>query len=75
MYAKVISTRVHQGGVIHVVAKELPPGEVDIVVLPHHGQKLLQRPSIEVKKLPLGGYKVGWLSPQQLRREGLYEDA
>lgn len=75
MYPKVIRTRVAEGGVIHVVDKELPPGEVDIVVVPHHGKKLPQHRSIEVNRLPIGGYKAGWLSPQQLRRKALYEDA
>ncbi len=75
MKIKIIRTRIGQGGVIHVVDKELPPGEVDIVMLPNHGKKPLQRPLVDVKKLLIGGYKAGWFSPQQLRREALYEDA
>lgn len=77
MYPKVIRTRVHKGGMIHIIDKELSPGEVDIVVLPHHSkeQHHLIEAKKEAKKLPIGGYKAGWLSPQQLRRESLYRDA
>jgi hypothetical protein len=32
------------------------------------------RPVLNAKKLPLGGYKAGWLSPRQLSRETIYEE-
>ena len=32
------------------------------------------RPVLNAKKLPLGGYRAGWLSPRQLSREAMYEE-
>jgi hypothetical protein len=33
MKVKLIHTEVNKGGVIHVVDRDLPPGEVDLIVL------------------------------------------
>ncbi len=74
MYAKVIRTKIDSSGVIHIVDKELPPGEVDVVILPHV-TKGSDKGKADVDNLPIGGYKAGWLSPKHLRREAIYEDA
>ena len=73
MYAKVIKTKIEKGGVIHVVDRELPAGDAEVVVLTQ--ETGVKQPVSDLKKLPIGGYKAGWLTPQQLRREALYEDA
>lgn len=73
MYAKVIRAKIDKDGVIRVVVHELPPGDVDVVILPHVSE-LHQSYKVDVKKLPIGGYKAGWLSPKQLRREAIYEE-
>ncbi len=71
MKAKVIHTKISKNGVIHVEDHDLPPGEADIIVLLRDLKK--QRPK-NIKHLPLGGHKAGWFSPEQLRREVIYEE-
>jgi len=74
MKAKVIHTKISKGGVIHVEDRDLPPGEVDLIVLLRNSEPI-QRPfPSEGIPLPLGGYKAGWLSPEQLRRQAIYEE-
>lgn len=73
MYAKIIKTRIETGGVIYLVDRELSAGDAEIIVLTHETD--VKRSLPDLKKLPIGGYKAGWLTPQQLRREALCEDA
>lgn len=73
MNVKVIKTKIDKGGVIHIVDKELPAGDADIVVFPYERSASSAAP--RPINLPIGGYKAGWLSPRQLRRESIYEDA
>ena len=72
MKAKVIHTKVSKEGVIHVVDQDLPTGEVDLIVLINEFPQA-HRVS-DVKRIPLGGYKAGWLASDQLGREAIYED-
>lgn len=74
MKAKVIHTEVTREGVIHVVAPDLPPGEVDIIILVRNLEETGPPRLPDLRNLPLGGYRAGWLSPEQLRREAIYED-
>ncbi len=74
MKVKLIHTEINKGGVIHVVDGDLPPGEVDLIVLLRNSESLQSPPVSEGKDLPLGGYKAGWLSPGQLRRGTIYEE-
>ena len=73
MKAKVIHTEIRKDGIIHVVDHELPPGKVNIIIL-YNDSELLQPSISNVKNLPLGGYKAGWISPEDLRREAIYEE-
>lgn len=73
MRAKIIHTRADDRGVLHLVVPDLPPGEVEVVVLiPENEDKRRLLPGVD--RLPLGGYRVGYLSPGQLRREAMYEE-
>ena len=73
MKAKIINTKISKDGIIHVVDPELPPGQVSVIVL--YDNTILPQPSIsDVKDLPLGGYRAGWISPEDLRREAIYEE-
>ena len=73
MKAKIINTKISKDGIIHVVDHELPPGQVNVIVL--YDDTKLPQPSIsDVKDLPLGGYRAGWISPEDLRREAIYEE-
>lgn len=74
MHVKIIETKVDKGGVIHVVDPDLQPGDVDIIIMPHTSEPSHSK-TTDIKKLPIGGYKAGWFSPKQLRREALYEDS
>lgn len=74
MKAKVIHTEISKGGVIHVVAPDLPPGEVDLIVLLHNSDVSQPPRTSDVRQLPFGGYKAGWLVPERLRREAIYEE-
>lgn len=72
MKAKIIHTKISKDGIIHVVDHELPPGQVNVIVL--YDDTKLPPPSIsDIKDLPLGGYQAGWISPEDLRREAIYE--
>jgi len=74
MKVKLIHTEVKKKGVIHVVDHDLPPGEVDLIVLLGNSEPFQSPPVSESKKLPMGGYRAGWLSPGQLRRADIYEE-
>ena len=62
MKAKIIQTDIRKDGIIHIVDHELPHGQVNIIILYNDS------------KLPLGGYQAGWISPEDLRREAIYEE-
>ena len=73
MKAKVIRTKISKDGIIHVVDHELPPGQVNVIIL-YDDTKLPHASILDVKDLPLGGYQAGWISPEDLRREVIYEE-
>lgn len=58
---------------LHLVVSDLPPGEVEVVVLIPESEDM-RRLLPTVDRLPLGGYRVGHLMPGQLRREAMYEE-
>lgn len=74
MKAKVIHTEVSKDGIIHVVDHDLPPGEVDLIILLGNSDHPQSAHMLDAKHIPFGGYKAGWLDPEQLRREAIYED-
>jgi len=73
MKAKIIQTEIRKDGIIHIVDHELPHGQVNIIIL-YNDLELSQSSISDVKKLPLGGYQAGWISPEDLRREAIYEE-
>ena len=71
MKAKVIRTEISRDGIIHVADHDLPPGRVSIIIL--YDDTKLRDLSLDAKDLPLGGYQAGWIAPEDLRREAIYE--
>ena len=74
MRAKLVHTEVGEDGVIRIVDPDLPPGEVDVLVLFGEVESTVDREGPLAGRLPLGGYRVGCLTPQQLRREAIYDE-
>lgn len=68
--AKVFRVKVEEGGVIQLVDPELPPGEIDLIVLLPDSKF---PKCVDSKELPLGGHNSGGISPEYLRRKVIYE--
>jgi hypothetical protein len=71
MASKVIHTRTDEQGVLSLTVEGLPPGEIE-VILNIPDAEIDRQTGKNVGQLPLGGYKAGWLEPEQLRRKILY---
>ncbi len=71
MKAKVIRTEVSKDGIIHLANHDLPPGRVNVIIL--YDDTKSPELSLDAKDLPLGGYQAGWIAPEDLRREAIYE--
>ena len=71
MKAKVIRTEVSKDGIIHLADHDLPPGRVNVIIL--YDDTKSPELSLDAKDLPLGGYQAGWIAPEDLRREAIYE--
>jgi hypothetical protein len=72
MKAKVIRTEISRDGIIHLADHDLPPGRVNVIIL--YDDTKSQELSLDAKDLPLGGYQAGWIAPEDLRREAIYEE-
>ncbi len=73
MASRVIHARTDEQGVLNLTVKGLPPGEVEIILRTPDSENDRHSPE-DIDRLPLGGYKAGWLAPEQLRREAIYEE-
>jgi len=71
MKAKVIRTEISKDGIIHLADHDLPPGRVNVIIL--YDDTKSPELSLDAKDLPLGGYQAGWIAPEDLRREAIYE--
>ena len=71
MKAKVIRTEISRDGIIHLADHDLPPGRVKVIIL--YDDTKSPELSLDAKDLPLGGYQAGWIAPEDLRREAIYE--
>jgi|LGVD01.1.fsa_nt_gb hypothetical protein len=71
MKAKVIRTEISRDGIIHLADHDLPPGRVNVIIL--YDDTKSPELSLDAKDLPLGGYQAGWIAPEDLRREAIYE--
>ena len=73
MKSRVIRARTDEKGVLNLTVQGLPPGEVEVILRPPGSDN--DRHSLrDVDRLPLGGYQAGWLKPEQLRREAIYQE-
>ena len=73
MVSRVIHAKTDEKGVLKITVPDLPPGEVEVILrIPESTDD--RRISMDIGRLPLGGYKAGWLKPEQLRREAIYEE-
>jgi hypothetical protein len=71
MASKLIHAQTDEQGILNLTVKGLPPGEVDVILLTSENKTTSKQ---NAQTLPLGGHKAGWLAPEQLRRESMYED-
>jgi hypothetical protein len=71
MASKLIHAQTDEQGVLNLTVKGLPPGEVDVILLTSENKTTSKQ---DVQTLPLGGHNAGWMAPEQLRRESMYED-
>ena len=73
MVSRVIHARTDEKGVLTLTVPDLPPGEVEVILrIPESADD--RRATKDIDRLPLGGYRAGWLKPEQLRREAIYEE-
>ena len=73
MISRVIHAEVNDQGILNLTVKGLSPGEVEVILrIPDSDS---DRHSLtDVARIPLGGYQAGWLKPEHLRRESIYEE-
>ena len=73
MASRVIHARADEQGVLSLTVKGLPPGVIEVILRIPDAENG-RHPQEDIDRLPLGGYKAGWLAPEQLRREAIYEE-